>query len=58
MPGAGKSYSKAKLPNNRKKQKPLVERVSSMMQWLEFTKCLLPVFVYSNFSSAGARQLP
>lgn len=29
VPGAVKSYSKAKLPNDRKKQKPLVESVIS-----------------------------
>lgn len=53
LPGTEKPHSKARVPNNRNEQKPLVKRMSSMMQWRELTKCLLPVFICSNFRSAS-----
>lgn len=34
-------------------KKPGVKRMSSMMQRLEFTRCLLPVFICSNLRSAS-----
>lgn len=33
-------------------------KVSSVMQWLGFPKCLLPVFIYSNFSPGTLRFRP